>query len=189
MRKRCTRDPLIFSGAKDFSPVCLSHSGLTIYRCVPLRAFRVSEDTLGLTLLICRARRRSHARTHVTHDTSRTTRHGTGTGDDTISRLGCASLSHPQPPIQENSLVRCDTSITNCFPNRRYRTPSDLKTYIHTYAEARLHQITQKEMHVFEHIDACDQTFSRQVATHRGSLQLSKKARTQKHSPSNEDAF
>ena len=43
MRTRYTRDPLIFSEEKDFSPDCLSHSGLTIYRCVPLRAFRVSE--------------------------------------------------------------------------------------------------------------------------------------------------
>ena len=46
--------------------------------------------------------------------------------------------------IQENSFVRCDTSITNCFPNRRYRTPSGLKIYIHTQKPAYIKSLGKK---------------------------------------------
>ncbi len=50
--------------------------------------------------------------------------------------------------IQENSLVRCDASITNCFPNRRYRTPSGLKIYIHTQKPAYIKSLRKKCMYL-----------------------------------------
>ncbi len=48
--------------------------------------------------------------------------------------------------IQENSFVRCDTSITNCFPNRRYRTPSGLKIYIQPQKPAYIKSLRKKCM-------------------------------------------